>query len=1032
MNKLKLKCLIASFVCIAAFSTFNPTHKIKADTTTVGVSYDAHVQNIGWQNPWAKDGGEAGTDGQALRVEALKIKLQNAPAGAKISYQTHVQNIGWQDWVSDGAEAGTDGKSLRVEAIRIKLENMPGYSVQYQAHIENVGWQDWVSDGNEAGTDGKGLRIEAVRIRIVKNVSANSITLNKTSDSLSVGDTDTLSASFNPDNTTNKNIAWSSSDSNIVSIDKNGKITAVAAGNATVTATSEDGKETASCNVTVKASTKEPEVTYQTHVQNIGWQDPVSDGKEAGTEGKSLRIEALKMKLINAPAGAKITYQAHVQNVGWQNWVSDGAEAGTDGQGLRVEAFKIKLENMPGYSVQYQAHVENIGWQNWVNDGEEAGTNGQGLRVEAVRIRIVKTVPIDSISLNKQTDAIIVGNSDTLSATVAPTNGTFVWTSSDSSIADVDASGKVTGIKAGTTTITASSIDGKKTASCSVTVNNPEPSVEYTPYFKSAGWESTVKDGADAGIGGRPLSLQGLKVNLKNAPAGAHIVYDAYTNTSMGEKLESSDGKELLCNGTSYLDGFSMKLENMPGYSIEYQAYMAEKGWTDWVYDGDYTRTTPIPFDIQALRIRIVKAKPAPQIIPIDSINMPTTNYKIAVGDDKFINYSTSPTTPSHTDGISWASYDSSIVSVDDCGHIRGLKEGTATITATSKINHKTASCTVTVGPAIHVNSVTLDKTNITLGINNYDLLNATLNPDNANNKGVSWTSSDESIADVSQNGYVTGNKAGTATITATSLDDNTKKASCTVTVLDKTIVNSISLDASDISLDIGNMHSLNDKVTPLVHSTTSWKSSDDSIASVDKYGAVTGKKEGTAIITATCGDKTASCTVHVTNEKAINFNEQILSSTVYSALSKAGLPTNQSGLPYLETLDAHGTFSDRLTPHYTFEDLSGIEALTGLKNLNLSYNRISDITPLKGLTKLETLELDNNDIKDVSALKDLKNLKSLTLSYNHTTPIANMEVLNTLPNLKELKIINGYVTDEDLQHIKAILPNCSITVQYK
>ena len=134
----------------------------------------------------------------------------------------------------------------------------------------------------------------------------------------------------------------------------------------------------------------EVSVSYQGHIQNIGWQNWVSDGQDAGTEGQALRAEALKIILVNAPVGASIKYQAHVQNVGWQNWVSNGEKVGTEGPGLRLEALKITLENMPGYSIQYQAHVQNVGWQNWVSNGQQAGTEGKALRIEAVRIRIVK------------------------------------------------------------------------------------------------------------------------------------------------------------------------------------------------------------------------------------------------------------------------------------------------------------------------------------------------------------------------------------------------------------------------------------------------------------------------------------------------------------------------------------------------------------------------------------------------------------------------------------------------------------------
>lgn len=144
-------------------------------------------------------------------------------------------------------------------------------------------------------------------------------------------------------------------------------------------------------NIVKADSLPAPSLTYRAHVQNVGWQPYVSDGQEAGTDGKGYRVEALNINLVNAPVGAHVEYQGHVQNVGWQTPVEDGAEIGTNGEGLRVEAFKLTLVDMPGYSVQYRAHVQNIGWQNWVSDGTEVGTDGQGLRVEALEIKLVKT-----------------------------------------------------------------------------------------------------------------------------------------------------------------------------------------------------------------------------------------------------------------------------------------------------------------------------------------------------------------------------------------------------------------------------------------------------------------------------------------------------------------------------------------------------------------------------------------------------------------------------------------------------------------
>jgi len=98
------------------------------------------------------------------------------------------------------------------------------------------------------------------------------------------------------------------------------------------------------------------------------------------------------MKLVNAPAGAKIVYRTHVENIGWQNWVSNDEMAGTSGQSLRIEALQIYLENMENYTVEYKVYIQGIGWTDWYIDGETAGTLGQGRRIEAFIARLILMV----------------------------------------------------------------------------------------------------------------------------------------------------------------------------------------------------------------------------------------------------------------------------------------------------------------------------------------------------------------------------------------------------------------------------------------------------------------------------------------------------------------------------------------------------------------------------------------------------------------------------------------------------------------
>lgn len=134
-----------------------------------------------------------------------------------------------------------------------------------------------------------------------------------------------------------------------------------------------------------------PVVSYSAHVAEIGWQGSVAEGDTAGTMGRSLAIEALRVRLSDITQGG-IRYTAHVAEIGWLDyWAQNGAEAGTTGRSLPVQALKIELTgNLANlYDVYYRVHVSNIGWMTWAKNGETAGTTGWGYAVEALEIRLV-------------------------------------------------------------------------------------------------------------------------------------------------------------------------------------------------------------------------------------------------------------------------------------------------------------------------------------------------------------------------------------------------------------------------------------------------------------------------------------------------------------------------------------------------------------------------------------------------------------------------------------------------------------------
>ncbi|WKY44854.1 leucine-rich repeat protein [Eubacteriaceae bacterium ES2] len=142
------------------------------DTDQVSISYQTHVQNVGWQD-WKSDGTMSGTSGQSLRLEGIQIKINNED-NLGVEYQTHIQNIGWESdtnrgWKNDGEMSGTEGLSYRLEAIQIKLTGTDAdkYDIYYHVHAQNVGWMGWAKNGESSGTAGYGYRLEGIEIKIV-------------------------------------------------------------------------------------------------------------------------------------------------------------------------------------------------------------------------------------------------------------------------------------------------------------------------------------------------------------------------------------------------------------------------------------------------------------------------------------------------------------------------------------------------------------------------------------------------------------------------------------------------------------------------------------------------------------------------------------------------------------------------------------------------------------------------------------------------------------------------------------------------
>ncbi|OFI47697.1 hypothetical protein BG262_08305 [Floricoccus penangensis] len=285
-----------------------------------------------------------------------------------ILYKTHIQNIGWEkNYKTNGEMSGTEGRSLRLEAIEIKLKDITyDGSIKYQTHVQDYGWQDWKTEGQISGTSGQSKRLEGIRLSLTGELAQKYDIYYRTH----VQNIGWLDWAKNGEASGSQGLSARLEGIEIQLVEKD-------KGSLTTKRTFVNGSNT--------------NLIYQVHVQNNGWQDWRSSGQIAGTTGSSLRLEALRMKMVDTDLKGGISYQSHVQNIGWQNSVANGEMSGTSGMSYRMEAVKINLtgEISGFYDVYYRAHVQDRGWLGWTKNGQPAGSEGVSKRVEAIEVKLV-------------------------------------------------------------------------------------------------------------------------------------------------------------------------------------------------------------------------------------------------------------------------------------------------------------------------------------------------------------------------------------------------------------------------------------------------------------------------------------------------------------------------------------------------------------------------------------------------------------------------------------------------------------------
>lgn len=651
---------------------------------------------------------------------------------------------------------------------------------------------------------------------IETEVKATGITLSNNAFELQVGATFNIVPTVTPTNATNKKVEWTSSNTSIATV-KDGKVTAVGKGTVVITATALSGNNIkAICTITVTKKVTDVKISPQSTILYLNEKKTLaalvspSDASETGVEWSSSNGNAI----VNKQTG-------EVTAVSVGN-VTVTAKA-TDGSGKQGTC-----------SVEVRSYVDSV-----IISGNET---------------------------------VNVGSSIRLSPTLSPSNAynkDIVWTSSDTTIATVDTSGNVKGIKPGTVTITAKATDrGTKTGTKTITVKQPVTGIilsgtetvlrgtnaslttVITPANasnKTITWSSENPAIAEVNNGVVTTKTVGSTTIWAIAADGSGTKARFYVTVEEPVAQITISGEETVpVDGTIQLST-TISPANAGNKSVLWStdqstiATINNQGILKGIQTGTVTVTATASdgSGVSAeYSVRVVKQLIAVQINGDSSVH---------TGQEKQLTAVVTSDQPLEDTGVIWSSSDESVVTVTASGKIRGVGNGTAIITATSKAeNYYSASHTVKVTTL--VNGITISGNN-EIDESNDTQLRINITPATASNRNVAWTASDSTVANVDGSGKVYAVSEGTAVITVSATDGSGISETFEIRVYP--LPHSITISGENALL-VEDTVQLTATVLPenARNKNVIWASSDETIATVDASGLVTAVGNGTVTIT--------------------------------------------------------------------------------------------------------------------------------------------------------------------------------------
>ena len=551
----------------------------------------------------------------------------------------------------------------------------------------------------------------------------------------------------------------------------------------------------------------------------------------------------------------------------------DGSKA--DNYGINYYA---KLEGFPGIIVEHCFLNNSLDFEKYLNTD---------LKLKLLGIAdargIAKYYNLSKLMINIESTTMYLGITQQLTATFEGTivpNNSLIWKSSDTGVASIDVNGIVTANKEGSCIISCETSTGVVT-SCAVKVEPrlklntnsytcyPDQISTFAVFFEGrrkdnslVEWSTSNQNVAKIDENGNIQGISPGQAIISITDKANNLSYDCIVNVLEKKIVSLNANTFTMYSGTksafaAYIDGIIVNNNQMEWKSSDETVAKVD---TDGKIYGLKRGETAISCTTPNGTIASCYVK----VLPIIKINTsiyrcyPNQQSKFAISFDGFNTPNTS---------VEWYSSDNSIAKVDTSGNILGVKKGIVVITAKDKESISSSQCTVEV---LDNKVVSLKESSIKILANsNYELVSF-IDGILASNLKMNWSSSDDQIAIVDQNGTVYGLKSGTAIISCTTLYGTT--ATCEITILPIVRINASFYKCypgqkSNFAVTIDGLK--------VENSFVNWESNNSDIARVDSNGYIYGVNSGKAIITAK--DKItgsfSECIVEVINKKNVNLN---------------------------------------------------------------------------------------------------------------------------------------------------------------